>query len=116
MTHKDLEVYRETMTFIVSVYRITDTLPDSERFGLSSQMRSAAVSIASNIAEGAAHSSTKEFIRFLYHSLGSAAELETQLEVAIQLGFSQRNEVPIDQLTKIRKMLIGLINSLKKKL
>lgn len=104
------------MSFILVIYQVGDKYPESERFGLIGQMRRAAVSIASNIAEGAAHQSTKDFIRYLYHALGSAAELETQLEISIKLGFIPANNDLLEHFSRIRKMLIKLINSLKTKL
>ncbi len=76
-SHNDLKVYQESMDLVIQVYKITNSFPESEKFGLTSQIRRASVSIPSNIAEGAARESKKEFKRFLYISLGSAAELET---------------------------------------
>ena len=70
------------MDFVSSIYKITKDFPDDEKFGLTSQMRRAAISIPSNIAEGAARKNTKEYIQFLYYSLGSASEIETQLDLA----------------------------------
>jgi four helix bundle protein len=89
-THKDLNVWKESMTLAKEVYRLTKNFPKEETFGLVSQMRRAAVSIPSNIAEGAARNSNKEFIQFLHVSLGSLAELETQLLLSKELGVSQR--------------------------
>lgn len=116
MTHRNLEVYNMTLDFVVNIYHISGELPDSERFGLTSQMRRSAVSIASNIAEGAARKTTKEFIASLYHALGSAAELETQIEISYRLGLLTEKDQISSQLTSIIKMLNALITSLKKKL
>jgi four helix bundle protein len=77
MDHKDLDVWKRSMDLVVKVYQITKLFPDTEKYGLSSQMRRAAVSIPSNIAEGAARKGDKEFIQFLYISIGSLSELET---------------------------------------
>lgn len=116
MTHKNLDVYKSAMSFITDIYKITTGFPEVERYGLANQMRRSAVSIASNIAEGAARNSTKEYIQFLHHALGSATELETQLQISINLGYlDEKTNLP-DQLYKIIKMLIGLIQSLKKKI
>ena len=82
--------------------------------GLVSQIRRAAVSIPSNIAEGAARNSNKEFIQFLYISLGSLAELETQLLLSKELGFLKNEEIN-GSIVRIRKMLLGLIKHLRRK-
>jgi len=90
---RDLEVWRLGLDLAQDVYRCTAFFPKSEAFGLTAQMRGAAVSIPSNIAEGQARNSTKEFLRFLSIALGSLAELETQLELANRLGFSS-HQIP----------------------
>lgn len=113
-THKDLDVWKEAMGITKDVYLIPATFPKEELFGLVAQMRRAAVSIASNIAEGAARGSTNEFIRFLYVSLGSLSELETQLLICVELGYSGGGQIS-DRIEKIRKMLLGLIKHLKNK-
>jgi len=77
--HKDLKVWQEAVELSVICYDVTSRFPREEQFGLVSQMRRAAISIASNIAEGAARTGSKEFIQFLYISLGSASELDTQM-------------------------------------
>jgi four helix bundle protein len=84
--HKDLEVWKEAVEVSTTCYEVTKGFPREEQFGLASQMRRAAVSIASNIAEGAARASSKEFLQFLYISLGSASELDTQVEIAKRIG------------------------------
>lgn len=86
-SHKELKVWQESMDLVVWVYDIVGTFPQHEQFGLSSQIRRAAVSIPSNIAEGAGRQTRPEYIRFLYIALGSASELETQLEIAHRVGF-----------------------------
>jgi four helix bundle protein len=111
-THKDLDVWKESMTLAKEVYRLTENFPKKEAFGLASQMRRAAVSIPSNIAEGAARNSNKEFIQFLYVSRGSLSELETQLLLSIELGFVKNDEMN-GSLERIRRMLLGLIKYLK---
>lgn len=82
---RDLEVWQIGLDLVETVYRLTAQFPKSELFGLTAQMRRAAVSIPSNIAEGQARSSSKEFLHFLSYALGSLAELETQLELACRL-------------------------------
>ena len=81
-THEDLEVWKQAVSLSVSIYKITASFPSDEKFGLTSQMRRAAVSIASNIAEGAARHSRREFVQFLAISAGSASEINTQLIIA----------------------------------
>jgi four helix bundle protein len=85
---RDLDVWRLGVELAETVYRVTARFPKAELFGLTSQMRRAAVSIPSNIAEGRARNSTREFLHFLSISRGSLAELETQLELAIRLDYT----------------------------
>lgn len=82
MIYKDLEVWKQSMVLVTEVYQATGDFPKEELFGLVSQMRRAAVSIPSNIAEGCGRKNTKEYIQFLYISKGSLFELETQIEIA----------------------------------
>jgi four helix bundle protein len=86
-THKDSEVWKQSLDLAECVYLVTGSFPKEELYGLTAQMRRAAVSVSSNIAEGAAKGSRKEFVQFLYISLGSLAELETQCMMAGRLGF-----------------------------
>jgi len=110
-THKDLDVWKYAIVLAKDVYSLTSSFPKAELHGLMSQMRRAAVSIASNIAEGAARNSRKEFIQFLYISLGSLAELETQLVLSVELGYcATYNHLEIE---RVRRMLLGLIKHLK---
>ena len=110
-THKDLDVWNKSVELVTEVYEITKNFPKDEMFGLTSQIRRSAVSIPSNIAEGSARKGNKEFAQFLYISLGSAAELETQFIIANNLKYMSSNEYEsiIDDLSDIRKMLSGLI-------
>lgn len=114
-SHNDLKVYQESMDLVVEIYRITENFPTSEKYGLVSQIRRCGVSIPSNIAEGAARSSSKELNRFLYISLGSASELETQLEISKRLNYVDDIKVLSDRLFYIKRMLINLIQSIKEK-
>lgn len=103
------------MELASNIYAVTAAFPKEEVYGLTLQIRRSAVSIPSNIAEGAARNSSQEFIQYLYIALGSSAELETQLLLAQRMGFLRTIE-PIELLDHIRKMIIGLIQSLKRKL
>ncbi|HSW61296.1 MAG TPA: four helix bundle protein [bacterium] len=115
MIHKDLDVWKKAIEFVAEIYKITREFPKEEIYGLTSQIRRAAVSIPSNIAEGAARNSTKEFIQFLYIALGSSAETETQLIIAKEIGYIQKVEEKLDEIERIRKMILGLIRHLKGK-
>ena len=112
-THKDLDVWNCSIDFVTELYQITAKFPKEETYGLSSQMRRAAVSIPSNIAEGAARNHKNEFRQFLYISLSSAAELATQLIISEKLSYlsKNQNENLIDKLNTISRMLQGLIKT-----
>lgn len=114
--HRDLDVWKKGMQFANDVYKTTESFPKHELYGLTSQIRRAAVSIPSNIAEGAARHSKKEFIQFLYCSLGSCSELETQLELSEMLGYVDGDSLGrlMGSRETIAKMLFGLIKSLKR--
>lgn len=114
-SHKDLELYQLSMDFVILIYKITNHFPKEEQYGLTSQIRRAAISIPSNISEGAARKYTKEFIQFLYYSLGSAAEIETQIEISKRLNFVDDTEDIEKSIKSIINMLTGLIRSLKNK-
>ena len=114
-THKDLDVWKYSIDLVVEVYQLLKKFPDDEKFGIISQMKRCAVSIPSNIAEGAARSSVKEFSHFLTISLGSLAELETQIIISERLNFisDDNSKILLKNLTTIRKMLLGLKKSLR---
>lgn len=111
-THKDLAVWQESMDFVANIYLITKNFPNEEKFGLVSQIRRSAVSIPSNIAEGAARQSGLEFKKFLYYSLGSCAELETQILIANKIGYIEENRDLFRKMNHIKSMLSGLIRKL----
>lgn len=104
------------MDLVVEIYDATRQFPSEEKFGLTSQMRRCAVSIPSNIAEGAAKSSQSDYARFLTIAIGSVAELDTQLELARRLRFlSEENHKSLDQnLESISRMLVALRHSVRK--
>ena len=112
--YKDLEVWKKSVAVVVDVYRLSSSFPDSEKFGLTNQMRRASVSISSNIAEGSARHHAKDFTHFLRIADGSAAELETQLIISVKLGFSSDIEQLMNEIIVIRRMLAALIKSLRK--
>ena len=114
-SHKDLDVWNESLDLATWVYEVTNQFPNEERFGLVGQMRRAAVSIASNIAEGAGRQTDKEFIHFLYVASGSASELDTQLEISRRSGMASRvgREELQTRREKVSRMLHGLIRSVK---
>lgn len=116
MTHKDLNVYKLSLDFVTEIYKLSEQFPKSESFGLTSQIRRAAVSIPSNIAEGSGRNSTKDFIRFINISSGSLSEVETQIEIAKRLGYIIEIEEIKGKITSLQKMLYRLKESLKNKL
>ena len=114
-SHKDLDVWKAAVILAKNIYSVTTTFPKEEIFGMTAQMRRCSVSIASNIAEGAARQSNKEFVQFLHIALGSAAELETQIIIAqeVKLGKNDVLKSLKEDLTRIRHMLRGLVKSVK---
>ena len=118
MNHKELDCWKEAINFVDKIYQITKEFPSDEKFGIISQLRRASVSIPSNIAEGAARNSDKEFIQFLYISLGSLSETETLLIIALKQEYL--NAMKFEELNKQieinRSLLLGLIRYLRKKL
>ncbi|MCF7566767.1 four helix bundle protein [Sabulilitoribacter arenilitoris] len=112
-SHKDLKVWQESMSLVLTIYKLSEKFPYHETYGLTSQLRRASVSIPSNIAEGAGRRGEKEFIRFLYIALGSLSEIETQLEIAYRLNYIEEIEEINKSIYFIRKMLANLIKSLK---
>lgn len=114
-THKDLDVYKLSISLVTDLYNITKNFPKEELFGITSQIRRAAVSIPSNIAEGSARYHSKEYKQFLYIALGSASELDTQLLIAYNLEFiseADKNSLA-NKLESVSKMIQGLIKSIK---
>jgi four helix bundle protein len=111
-THKDLAVWIKAIDLAVKIYHLTEAFPRQETYGLSAQIRRSSVSIPSNIAEGAARNTKKEFTQSLYIALGSLAELETQLILSERLGFFTEREV-FEEIVVVRRMILGLIKHLK---
>lgn len=116
-SHKDLVVWQKGIQLCVLVYKICERFPKTELYGLTDQMKRAAVSVLSNIAEGQGRQHIKEFLRFLYIANGSLAELDTQRNIAKELSFlsDEDNDKSETSISEIRRMLHALINSLKSK-
>ncbi len=114
-SHEKLDVWKRAVDFVIAIYKTTATFPNDERFGLTSQIRRASVSIPANIAEGAARTSTKEFLHFLSIAQGSSSEVETELLIASRLGFVSEKDYALlqDEIMSIGRMLIGLSNHLR---
>jgi four helix bundle protein len=110
------ETYQEGLTFVIDIYKLTKDLPKNEEFGLTSQVRRAAVSIVNNIAEGAAKTSSKDFNRFLEMSLGSAFEVETLLVIMKDLNYCNETELTklLDTLNIQQKRINALIQKIKR--
>ena len=117
-THRDLRVWQQSIDFVSSIYLMTRSLPKEELFGLASQMRRAAVSVPSNIAEGYARGTDKEKIHFLRISSGSMSELETQLTLCLKLGYISQEEynTTSEKLVSVWKQLKALISVIKKRI
>ena len=113
---RDLRVWRQAMELVFAVYRETRGFPKEEVYGLTAQMRRAAVSVPSNIAEGKGMKSDAEFGRFLYHARGSLMELQTQILIAQELQYlsKEKAESLLERCTATGRSLAGLINSFKR--
>jgi four helix bundle protein len=114
---KDLIAWQKAMDLVTDIYRVTDSFPKREVYSLTDQIRRAAVSIPSNIAEGQAHYSHREFLHFLRHSAGSLAEVETQLLIAERIGYIDHvSTAPlIEKAHEVGRILNGLMSSLREK-
>ena len=114
-SYKELAVWQKAMELVEEIYRLIKLLPKEERYALSDQMRRAAISIPSNIAEGQARESKKEFLRFLAIAQGSRAELETQLEICIRLDyFSEANASRSKELCdELGRMIYAMMKNLR---
>jgi four helix bundle protein len=112
---KELKSWQKTIDFCLDIYKLTGSFPSDEKFGLTSQLRRAGVSVPSNIAEGSGRNSDKEFIHFLSIATGSSYELETQLIIAHRLGYIKEEEIQEAtlKLSEIQKMIFAFSNRLK---
>ncbi|MDP2159670.1 MAG: four helix bundle protein [Flavobacterium sp.] len=113
--YKDLEIWKLSRKFCTPIYKVTQSFPDSERYGLITQLRRAAISVPSNIAEGSAKSSNKHFLIFLENALGSCYEIETQLLVSNDVGYLNDSDLKSlsDELYKIILMISKFMSTLK---
>ena len=114
-SYKDLQVWQKAIELVKKVYLVTKAFPNDEMYGLINQMRRSAVSIASNIAEGKSRQTKKEYIRFLYITIGSTAELETQVIIAHELKYIDKRttEQISEHIDHIGRMTRNLISSLQ---
>ena len=112
---KKIQVWQKAHTFVLAIYKMTESFPDEERFGLTSQIRRAAASIPTNIAEGAGRDTQKEFARFVQIATGSASEVEYQLLLSHELGYLPTEQYTALEatITEIQKMLHGFAKALK---
>lgn len=112
---KELKVWQKSIDIVVDVYKLTAKFPQNERFGLISQIQRAAVSIPSNIAEGAGRNNKGEFFQFLGIANGSSFELETQLMISVKLGYSESMEAEniCSKLSETQNMIFALQKTLK---
>ena len=115
--YKELIVWKKAIDLVIEVYKLTDNFPNNEQFGLTSQIRRAAVSVPSNIAEGAGRRSSKEFEHFLSISLGSCFELETQIIISQELKYINSDNCNVFEqlISEVQKMIRGLQKSLQPK-
>ncbi|MCK4342431.1 MAG: four helix bundle protein [Phycisphaerae bacterium] len=116
-TYRDLMVWQKSMALVTEVYRLTRTFPKEEMYGLTSQMRRCAVSVPSNIAEGYGRNSTHDYVRFLRMAMGSLYELQTQMEIAGNLGYAGPSspELLVESAREIERMMSSLIRRLNEK-
>jgi four helix bundle protein len=113
--HRNLQAWQQAVELVTAIYRLTADFPDTERYGLTSQMRRAAVSVPANIAEGAARSGTKELVYFLSVATGSLSELDTLVELAVKLGYVSDATKIQEQIDDVAGLIMGLSASLKRR-
>ncbi|MEX1124371.1 MAG: four helix bundle protein [Acidimicrobiia bacterium] len=109
--YRSLRVWQDSRNLALEIYRLTSEFPPDERFGLVTQMRRAAVSVSSNLAEGCSRSGRRDFARFLEMALGSVYELEVQLDLAVTLDMASDDRSALDRCDKLKRSIIRLINT-----
>ena len=114
--HRDLQAWQQAMQLVTAVYSATSNFPQHEQFGLTSQLRRAAVSVPANIAEGAARNGSKEFLHFLGIASGSLSELDTLVELVHTLGYLEQREELQRQVDDVSGLVMGLAASIRRKL
>jgi four helix bundle protein len=114
-SYRELKVWQRAIQLTVAVYTLTSDFPSSEQFGLTNQLRRASVSVASNIAEGYGRNTRGEYMQFLGHARGSICEVQTQLEISMQLGFSRETSRAIanDLSEEVSRMLVAMMKKLR---
>jgi four helix bundle protein len=111
--HQKLDVWQQSMLLVKEIYAVSSTFPAQEMYGLTNQMRRAAVSIPANIAEGAARSGDKEYLHFLSIARGSLSELDTHIQIAVMIGYLNETSYLQGLLDAVGKLLSGMIRKLK---
>lgn len=114
---RNLDVWKRSIELTIAIYKLTSSFPDSERFGLTNQLRRAAVSVASNIAEGYGRATKGEYVQFLGHARGSNSEVETQIVISKALGFGSKQTLEIAEnlCNEVGRMLGALMKSQRPK-
>jgi four helix bundle protein len=117
-SYRDLRVWQAAMDLVEKIYRLTQTFPNHEIYGLTNQLRRAAVSVPSNIAEGHSREHTKEYLNFLSVTQGSLAELQTHVEIATRLGYAGQSAAKevLDDSVSLSKQLYALRNAVAKRI
>lgn len=114
--YEDLIAWQKAYALVLTVYRVSGRFPTEERFGLTQQVRRAAVSIPSNIAEGFGRQATQDYLRFLDMARGSAHEVQTQLRIAFDLGYVSGDADALEDVAEVIRLLNGLIKSLRSRI
>jgi four helix bundle protein len=116
--HEKLDVWKMSIDMVVNIYECTKNFPPDEKFGLTSQIRRAAVSVPANLAEGAGRQHDREFLQFLSISQGSSSELETELLIAHRLGYLEENvyQQMHEEVNRIARMIVGLVVHVRSRL